>query len=62
MKHPPQDHLLHTLHSQLQHFDHSPDFGDAAADVNVIERLPALRIREAESALRRNQRLQTEAA
>jgi hypothetical protein len=51
MKHDQQDRILHTLRASLDHFDSSPDFGDAA-DVRVIKSFLALRIREAESAMR----------
>ena len=62
MKHEPQQQLvLQTLRASLEHFHRSPDFGDAA-DVEVIKSLLALRIRELERALRRNQWLQSEAA
>jgi hypothetical protein len=63
----PKYDLLQTLRTQLHHFDHSPDFGDAEA-VAVIRQHLLLRIREAESALRHERpakpgvRLHTEAA
>jgi hypothetical protein len=47
----PKAELLQSLHAQLKHFDHSPDFGDADA-VAVIRKHLLLRIREAEGALR----------
>jgi hypothetical protein len=43
--------LLHRLQTQLQHFDRSPDFGDAEA-VAAIRRHLLVRIREAESLTR----------
>jgi hypothetical protein len=46
----PHQELLSTLRAQLQHFDDSPDFGDAEA-VAVIRRHLLLRIRETEGAL-----------
>jgi len=45
----PKSQLLKILREQLQHFDQSPDFGDAEA-VAVIRRHLLLRIREAEYA------------
>ncbi len=43
--------LLYRLQTQLQHFDRSPDFGDAEA-VAAIRRHLLLRIREAEGFVR----------
>jgi hypothetical protein len=42
--------LLQSLRAQLQHFDQSPDFGDAEAVAAIRQHL-VLRIREAEGAL-----------
>jgi hypothetical protein len=61
MKHRPQHPQLHTLRFNLEHFHHSPDFGDGA-DVEAIKQFLALRIREAEHAQRHNERIQIEAA
>ncbi len=47
----PINDLLQALRAQLQHFEHSPDFGDAEA-VAGIRRHLLLRIREAEGAAR----------
>ncbi len=47
----PRHDSLQALRAQLQHFDHSPDFGDAES-VAVIRRHLMLRIREAEGAMR----------
>ena len=47
----PKADLLKALRAQLQHFDHSPDFGDSEA-VAVIRKHLLLRIRETEGALR----------
>jgi hypothetical protein len=41
---------LQSLLATLQHFDHSPDFGDSEA-VAAIRRHLMIRIREAESAM-----------
>jgi hypothetical protein len=54
MKKRSQAELLHSLRQQLEHFDHSPDFGDAAA-VEQIRRYLVIRIREAEGALQSEQ-------
>jgi len=43
--------LLCKLQAQLQHFDCSPDFGDAVA-VEAIRQHLLVRIREAESGMR----------
>lgn len=51
MNHLSQADLLCKLQAQLQHFESSPDFGDAEA-VAVIRRHLLVRIREAESGLR----------
>jgi hypothetical protein len=51
MKHALHHQLLNTLRSNLDHFHHSPDVGDAA-DVEAIKSFRALRIREAESAIK----------
>jgi hypothetical protein len=48
MNQPSNTDLLHRLNAQLQHFDRSPDFGDAEA-VAAIRRHLLGRIREAES-------------
>jgi hypothetical protein len=61
MKHKPQHQLLQTLRANLDHFHHSPDCGDGA-DVEVIKSFLALRIREAESVLRDDGSLRSEAA
>jgi len=61
MKHRPQHSLLQTLRANLDHFHHSPDFGDEA-DVEVIKSFLAIRIREAESVLSRDAWLQSEGA
>jgi hypothetical protein len=45
----PKSQLVQTLRAQLQHFDQSPDFGDAEA-VAAIRKHLLLRIREAEHA------------
>lgn len=44
---------LQSLKAALQHFDHSPDFGDAEA-VEAIRRHLMVRIREAEIAMKYN--------
>lgn len=51
MKHSSQTNLIESLRTKLQHFDHSPDFGDAEA-VAVIRQHLLLRIREAEGLMR----------
>jgi hypothetical protein len=51
MKYGHQNDVLKTLQAQLEHFNQSPDFGDAEA-VAVIRQHLLLRIREAESAMR----------
>lgn len=48
MNRPSHTDLLYRLQAQLQHFDRSPDFGDAEA-VAAIRRHLLVRIREAES-------------
>ena len=44
--------VLYKLRAQLEHFDCSPDFGDADAVAAIRQHL-LLRIREAESSMRR---------
>ena len=51
MKTASQSDRLQSLLATLQHFDSSPDFGDAEA-VAVIRKHLMVRIREAESAVR----------
>jgi hypothetical protein len=51
---------LHSLLAALQHFDHSPDFGDSEA-VAAIRKHLMVRIREAESALHCPDRVQLQA-
>jgi hypothetical protein len=51
MKHGHQYDVLGTLRAQLEHFERSPDFGDADA-VAVIRQHLLTRIREAEGAMR----------
>jgi hypothetical protein len=53
MQHTSQNLRLQTLRANLEHFQLSPDVGDGL-DVQVIKRFLELRIREAESILRRN--------
>ena len=47
---------LEELRAQLQHFDQSPDFGDADAVEEIRQHL-LLRIREAERSLQTQQRI-----
>lgn len=56
--------LLETLRANLEHFENSPDFGDAEA-VEAIRRHLLVRIREAEGLVlmqRWERQLRTEAA
>ena len=49
------------LQASLEHFHHSPDFGDGR-DAELIKGLLQLRIREAESAMRFSAYQQTKVA
>jgi hypothetical protein len=51
--------LLHRLQAQLRHFDHSPDFGDAAAVAAIRSHL-LVRIREAEGLVRSHSKVRVE--
>ena len=61
MKRASQTTRLQALQAQLQHFNDSPDFGDAEA-VKIIRQHLLLRIREAEGDLRTRARTQANAA
>jgi hypothetical protein len=61
MKRASQTTRLQALRAQLQHFNDSPDFGDAEA-VEIIRQHLLLRIREAEGDLRTRARAQAHAA
>ena len=59
MKHGRQIDRLERLRTDLRHFEHTADFGDAET-VAAIRRHLELRIREAESATRSNPWIQLE--
>jgi hypothetical protein len=61
MKQETQQQRLQALRDALAHFHHTSEFG-RESDVEIIKNFIALRIREAESLLRRDQWLQSEAA
>ena len=61
MKRASQTTRLQALRAQLQHFNDSPDFGDAEA-VEIIRQHLLLRIREAEGDLRTRAHTQANAA